>query len=100
MVWTRGVIFGRFNSMEWLAEFIGTLSLNVLLNGLFYPFGVLRFWIIGKYKKSFKKIIEENSFQGIALQGRIFMLDLVAGVGALGLTAMLIFSTRLILKPY
>lgn len=81
--------------MEWLAEIIAQFLIHVIVNCFLYPFGLLRLWIVGKCKKSFKKIIDENSFWDIALQGRIFMLDVVAGVGALGLTAMVIFSVGL-----
>lgn len=78
--------------MEFLAEFVASAVGGILLPILLYPFGLLRLWIVGKPKKSFIKIIQEKSFLEIGQQGSVFMLDLVAAAGALGLTVMLVLA--------
>lgn len=81
--------------MGLLAEIIGAILFGFVFNIILYPFGLLRIWFKEKTKKSFIRIIEENSFRDIVFQGRVCMLDLVAGLGALSLTAVLFFSIGL-----
>jgi hypothetical protein len=73
-----------------LAEILGGLVIQFIIPPIFYPFGLLRLWIIAGAKNAFLKIIRQHSFRDVASQGHIFMLDLLAAAGALSLSIMLL----------
>lgn len=57
---------------------------------LLYPLGLIRMWVIGKRKTSFRSIMRENEFRLISAQGGVLMMDIFAATGSVVLVLLLI----------
>jgi hypothetical protein len=73
-----------------MGELLGKLCVAIVRCLLLYPLGLVRMWIIGKTKKSFRTIIMENEFLFISAQGGVLILDIIAAIGSLVLLFLLI----------
>jgi hypothetical protein len=75
--------------MEWLAEIIGRILFSFIFDIILYPLGLIRLWIKGGFRNSFLQLIRRYSFKQIAMQGRACILDIIAGAGAIVMSAAL-----------
>lgn len=55
-----------------------------------YPIGLLVLWIKNKRQKSFREIVQSHEYYEIRGEGVVLILNLVAGIGFIGIVCILI----------